>query len=139
MVWDTAGQEEYDRLRPLSYPNTDCVVLVGSIDNPTSLDNIKYKWIKEIRHYCKGVPIVLCANKIDLYHDERIRQELGNNGLTPINAHELQNAKKELGANVEIMTSAKLGTNVTKMFGLAAGLAEKHQNAASCKSFCQII
>ena len=139
MVWDTAGQEEYDRLRPLSYPNTDCVVLVCSIDNPTSLDNIKNKWIKEIRHYCKGVPIVLCANKSDLYHDERIRQELGNKGLTPINAYELQNAKKELEAKIMIMTSAKQGTNVTKMFGLAAGLAEKHQNAGSRKSSCQII
>ena len=82
---------------------------------------------------------MLCANKIDLYHDERIRQELVTKGLTPINAYELQNAKKDLESKIMIMTSAKQGTNVTKMFGLAAGLAEKHQNAASCKSFCQII
>jgi small GTP-binding protein len=40
-LWDTAGQENYDRLRPLSYPNADVVLICFSVDSPDSLDNVK--------------------------------------------------------------------------------------------------
>lgn len=39
-LWDTAGQEEYDRLRPLSYPESDVILIVFSVDFPTSLSNV---------------------------------------------------------------------------------------------------
>lgn len=42
-LWDTAGQEEYDRLRPLSYPESDVILIVFSIDFPVSLANIQDK------------------------------------------------------------------------------------------------
>lgn len=42
-LWDTAGQEEYDRLRPLSYPETDLIFVCFAIDCPNSLDNVADK------------------------------------------------------------------------------------------------
>merc|ERR1711868_189939 len=39
-LWDTAGQEDYDRLRPLSYPDTDVILICYSIDSPDSLQNV---------------------------------------------------------------------------------------------------
>lgn len=42
-LWDTAGQEEYDRLRPLSYPESDVLLIVFSIDFPVSLGNVQDK------------------------------------------------------------------------------------------------
>jgi small GTP-binding protein len=42
-LWDTAGQEEYDRLRPLSYPESDVILVVFAIDYPTSLENVTDK------------------------------------------------------------------------------------------------
>ncbi|KAI0948458.1 GTP-binding protein Rho1, variant 2 [Taiwanofungus camphoratus] len=42
-LWDTAGQEEYDRLRPLSYPESDVILIVFSIDFPVSLLNVQDK------------------------------------------------------------------------------------------------
>merc|ERR1711923_338023 len=65
-LWDTAGQEDYDRLRPLSYPDTDVILMCFSIDSPDSLDNIPEKWTPEVKHFCPNVPIILVGNKKDL-------------------------------------------------------------------------
>ena len=42
-LFDTAGQEDYDRLRPLSYPQTDVFLVCFSIVNPASYENAKEK------------------------------------------------------------------------------------------------
>lgn len=42
-LWDTAGQEEYDRLRPLSYPETDVILIGFAVDYPVSLANVQDK------------------------------------------------------------------------------------------------
>ncbi len=51
-LWDTAGQEEYDRLRPLSYPETDLLFVCFAIDCPNSLENV----IDKVRDRIKCVP-----------------------------------------------------------------------------------
>ena len=62
----SGGQEDYDRLRPLSYPDTDVILMCFSIDSPDSLQNIPEKWVPEVEHFCPNVPIVLVGNKKDL-------------------------------------------------------------------------
>ena len=42
-LWDTAGQEDYDRLRPLSYPDSHVILVCFAIDSPDSLDNVQEK------------------------------------------------------------------------------------------------
>ena len=44
-LWDTAGKEDYDRLRPLSYPETDVFLLVYSTISRESFENINIIWI----------------------------------------------------------------------------------------------
>ena len=61
-----AGQEDYDRLRPLSYPQTDVFLLCFSVASPTSFANIKAQWVPEVRHYCPSTPVVLVGMKGDL-------------------------------------------------------------------------
>lgn len=69
-LWDTAGQEEFDRLRALSYSDTHCIMLCFSIDSPDSLENVQLKWVGEIADHCEGVKLVLVALKCDLRNQE---------------------------------------------------------------------
>lgn len=59
---DTAGQEEYDRVRKLFYKDADCFILCYSIDNKASFQNIWQKWIHELKSIDRRVPIVLVGN-----------------------------------------------------------------------------
>lgn len=65
-LWDTAGQEEYDRLRPLSYPDSDVIIICFATDNLVSLQNIKDTWFPEVNYFCPGVPVLLVGTKADL-------------------------------------------------------------------------
>jgi len=69
-LWDTAGQEAYDTLRPLSYPDSDVILMVFSIDSQDSLENIFEKWSPEVQHFCPHVPKVLVGTKLDLREDK---------------------------------------------------------------------
>jgi small GTP-binding protein len=62
VLWDTAGQEDYERLRPLSYPDSNVIVMCYSIDSQDSLSNISDKWNPELRYYCPKAPIILVGN-----------------------------------------------------------------------------
>ena len=68
-IFYSAGQEDYDRLRPLSYPQTDVFLLCFAITSVSSFDNVRDKWVPEIRHYCPKVPMLLVGMKGDLRED----------------------------------------------------------------------
>ncbi|XP_032255038.1 rho-related GTP-binding protein RhoD-like [Phoca vitulina] len=87
-LWDTAGQEDYDRLRPLSYPDTDDILMCFSTDSPDSLENIPEKWTPEVKHFCPNMPIILVGNKKDLRNDEHTRQELAKMKQEPVKREE---------------------------------------------------
>ncbi|KAH7576169.1 hypothetical protein JRO89_XS01G0005900 [Xanthoceras sorbifolium] len=63
-LWDTAGQEDYNRLRPLSYRGADVFLLAFSLISRPSYENISKKWVPELRHYAPSVPIVLVGTKL---------------------------------------------------------------------------
>ncbi|KAH3731924.1 Rho family GTPase Rho1 [Pelomyxa schiedti] len=65
-LWDTAGQEEYDRLRPLSYPDTDVFLICFSLDSAASLESVVNKWAPEVSRYCPQAAILLVGTKLDL-------------------------------------------------------------------------
>lgn len=97
-LWDTAGQEDYDRLRPLSYPQTDVFLVCFSIISPHSFDNVKSKWWPELQHHAPGVPIILVGTKADLRNDEATMSQLSSKGLRVITLDEAQGRAKEINA-----------------------------------------
>lgn len=67
-LWDTAGQEDYDRLRPLSYPQTDVFLICFSVASPSSFENVTSKWYPEIKHHCPDAPMILVGKlKYDIF------------------------------------------------------------------------
>ncbi|XP_036678790.1 rho-related GTP-binding protein RhoF isoform X2 [Balaenoptera musculus] len=83
-LYDTAGQEDYDRLRPLSYQNTQLVLICYDVMNPTSYDNVLIKWFPEVTHFCRGIPTVLIGCKTDLRKDKEQLRKLRAAQLEPI-------------------------------------------------------
>ncbi|CAD6498942.1 BgTH12-07867 [Blumeria graminis f. sp. triticale] len=76
-LWDTAGQEEFDRLRSLSYDDTHAIMLCFAVDSKDSLENVESKWVREIAENCQGVNLVLVALKCDLRELEDEPEEDG--------------------------------------------------------------
>ncbi|XP_049851633.1 ras-related C3 botulinum toxin substrate 1-like [Schistocerca gregaria] len=97
-LWDTAGQEEYDRLRALCYPQTDVFLLCFSIVDPSSFDNIEQRWWPEIKHHCPDTPYVLVGTKCDLRDDANILRHLSEKGEKPISHENGQKLAGEIGA-----------------------------------------
>ncbi len=92
-LWDTAGQEDYDRLRHLSYPNSDVFLLAFSLVSPTSLENVETKWFPELQHFGPNVPIILVGTKADLREQLESSPEQKSSLLEPVSSATVNVAK----------------------------------------------
>ncbi|KAI9863006.1 MAG: Rho GTPase protein rac1 [Vezdaea acicularis] len=117
-LWDTAGQEDYDRLRPLSYPQTDVFLVCFSIVSPPSFDNVKakVKWYPEIEHHAPNVPIILVGTKLDLREDPNIIHGLRQKKMEPVSYETALAMKKEIKAVKYIECSALTQRNLKSVF-----------------------
>ncbi|RXN25958.1 leucine-rich repeat-containing 45 [Labeo rohita] len=97
-LWDTAGQEDYDRLRPLSYPQTDVFLICFSLVSPASFENVRAKWYPEVRHHCPNTPIILVGTKLDLRDDKDTIERLRDKKLSPITYPQGLAMAREIGA-----------------------------------------
>ncbi|KAE9981377.1 hypothetical protein EG328_011727 [Venturia inaequalis] len=123
-LWDTAGQEEYDRLRPLSYPETDLLFVCFAIDCPNSLENVMDKWYPEVLHFCPTTPIILCGLKSDLRNKKTCIDLLKTQGLTPVTPGQGQAVANKMGARY-MECSSKENIGVEEIFDTAITMAVK--------------
>ncbi|XP_038708485.1 rac-like GTP-binding protein RAC1 [Tripterygium wilfordii] len=112
-LWDTAGQEDYDKLRPLSYRGADVFVLAFSLVCQSSYENVSKRWIRELQRYAPEVPIVLVGTKLDLREDEHYCADHPESVVTPAQGEELQ---KQIGASYYVECSSKTQQNVKAVF-----------------------
>lgn len=105
-LFDTAGQEDYDRLRPLSYPQTDVFLVCFSVTSPASFENVREKWFPEVHHHCPGVPCLIVGTQTDLRDDANVREKLARQKMQPIRKEDGDRMAKELGAVKYVECSA---------------------------------
>ncbi|XP_014402500.1 PREDICTED: rho-related GTP-binding protein RhoF [Myotis brandtii] len=117
------GQEDYDRLRPLSYQNTPPGALCYDVMNPTSYDNVLIKWFPEVTHFCRGTPMVLIGCKTDLRKDKEQLRKLRAAQLEPITYMQGLNTCQQMQAALYLECSAKFRENVEDVFREAAKVA----------------
>jgi len=115
-LWDTAGQEDYDRLRPLSYPQTDIFLICFSLVAPPSLENVKTKWCPEISHHAPGTPIILVGTKLDLREDRDTIEKLTQKRMAPISYQQGLQVSKEINAVKYLECSALTQTGLKNVF-----------------------
>lgn len=116
-IFDTAGQEDYDRLRPLSYPQTDIFLICFSVVSPDSFENVREKWIPEIRKDCPRAPFILVGTQSDLRGDRDRLASLERRGLRPVSASDAERlVREDKNAVCYRECSAKTGKNVKDVF-----------------------
>ncbi|CAH3107473.1 unnamed protein product [Porites lobata] len=115
-LFDTAGQEDYDRLRPLSYPQTDVFLVCFSVVSPASFENVKEKWVPEITHHCPKTPFLLVGTQVDLRDDASTIEKLAKNKQKPITVESAEKQARELRAVKYVECSALTQKGLKNVF-----------------------
>ncbi|KAJ7806245.1 P-loop containing nucleoside triphosphate hydrolase protein [Mycena olivaceomarginata] len=115
-LFDTAGQEDYDRLRPLSYPQTDVFLVCFSVTSPASFENVKEKWFPEVHHHCPGVPCLIVGTQIDLRDDSQVIEKLTRQKQRPITNEQGDRLARELGVVKYVECSALMQKGLKNVF-----------------------
>jgi Ras-related C3 botulinum toxin substrate 1 len=128
-LWDTAGQEGYDRLRPLSYPQTDVFIICCSISQPQSFANIENKWKPELDHHAPNTPFIIVGTKADLREDAQTLKQMEEKGkgVKPVDYFVAESQK--LGAEKYMECSALKQTGLQEVFDEAIRVAIKRKAA----------
>jgi len=71
MLWDTAGQEEFDAITKAYYRGAQACVIAFSTVDRASFDAVK-KWKRKVEDECGRIPMVLVQNKVDLMHEAQV-------------------------------------------------------------------
>jgi len=133
-LWDTAGQEEYDRLRPLSYANAQVFLICFSLVNPVSFENVSAKWYPEVMHFCPEVPQILVGTKLDARSDATQIERLKNQGQKPVSLEQGQELARKIKADRYMECSAKTGEGLKAVFdeAIKAVLFQKRKKKMKC-------
>jgi len=133
-LWDTAGQDAMNHMRPLSYPQTDVFIICFSIDSPDSFQNVKSKWWPEIHAYDLKAKIILVGLKLDLRDDVDTIRKLQKEDKTPVTTKEGEQLSEEIGAIKYWECSALTQKNVKPLFDEAVRIALTNVTPATKKT-----
>ena len=123
-LWDTAGQEDYKKLRPLSYPQTDIFLLCFSLVSPTSLENVENMWLPEIKEHCPDKPFILVGMKSDLRDEFELHaDEFRAKGMEPVATNKGKEMSNKIGACAYVECSALKMFHLTEVFDEAVKFA----------------
>ncbi|KAL9651612.1 hypothetical protein ABK040_001557 [Willaertia magna] len=142
-LWDTAGQEEYDRVRPIAYTDTDVFIVAFSIVSPISFANCKIKWIPEVKHYSEDTPIVLVRTKKDLVYNSEVLSELHLHGKSFVTEEEAMELVEEEGCYCYVECSSMTMFGIKEVFQnvviAAIDKKERVESKQQKRKHCQLL
>ncbi|OXB75694.1 UNVERIFIED_CONTAM: hypothetical protein H355_015388 [Colinus virginianus] len=142
-LYDTAGQEDYNQLRPLSYPNTDVFLICFSVVNPASYHNVQEEWVPELKVCMPNVPYVLIGTQIDLRDDPKTLARLLYMKEKPLTYEHGVKLAKEIGAQCYLECSALTQKGLKTVFDEAILTIfhpkKKKKHCAKCHRCCTIV
>lgn len=124
---DTPGQDDFDSLRPLVYPNTDVFLLCFSVVIPSSFHNVRERWIPEVRAFCGKVPVLLVGTQSDLREDAKTLVQLRKYKEQPVQEAEARKLAQSLGCELYVECSSLTQKNLKDVFdsAIVEGLASR--------------
>jgi small GTP-binding protein len=108
-LFDTAGSEDYDRLRPLSYVGANCFLLCFSVADRANLWRVVRTFWPEVTHHVPSASLVLVGTKIDLRHG----------AADAISFEEGEQLAREIAAEIYVECSAHSGQGVAQVLQVA--------------------
>ncbi|XP_072319685.1 ras homolog family member Ub [Eucyclogobius newberryi] len=128
---DTAGQDEFDKLRHFCYSRTDALLLCFSVVSPASFQNVWEKWAPEIRRRCPLTPILLVGTQCDLRQDVKVLIELSRRRESPVEEEDAWALADKIGAVTYVECSALTQKNLKEVFdaAIAVGLRQSDRRA----------
>jgi len=120
--WDTAGQEQFNKLHSSYYYQANACIMAFDVTRKITYKNLQ-KWYSELRHYCPDIPVILVANKVDA--DPSVVKKRFNFG--PDNQLPFY------------FVSAAEGTNVVRVFNEAVKLAIKNKEEPTDEVMAEIM
>ncbi|XP_078287332.1 ras homolog family member Ub [Rhinoraja longicauda] len=130
---DTAGQDEFDRLRHFCYHKSAVFLLCFSVVSPSSYQNVVEKWMPEIRAHCPAAPVVLVGTQCDLRGDVKVLIELAACREKPVSSAAARGLAEKIGAVAYVECSSLTQKNLKEVFDLAivCGLRRLDSQVAS--------
>ncbi|KAL3980572.1 2-hydroxyacyl-CoA lyase 1 [Sarotherodon galilaeus] len=126
--------EDYDRLRPLSYPQTDVFLVCFSVVSPSSYENVKEK----ISHHCPSTPFLLVGTQVDLREDSNTVEKLAKNKQRPLLPESGEKLARELKAVKYVECSALTQRGLKNVFDEAI-LAALEPPETKTKKRCALL
>ncbi|KAJ7990408.1 hypothetical protein DPEC_G00299990 [Dallia pectoralis] len=128
---DTAGQDEFDKLRHFCYSRTDALLLCFSVVSPASFQNVWEKWVPEIRRRCPLAPMLLVGTQCDLREDVKVLIELARRREKPVAEVDARALAEKVGAVAYVECSALTQKNLKEVFdaAIAVGLRQADRRA----------
>lgn len=140
-LFDTAGSEDYDRLRPLAYPGTHCFVLCFAVVDRPNLVKVARDYWPEVMHHVPSAAVLLVGTKIDLRDDPATIDRLATRGESPVSFEEGEALARQIGAVGYLECSAWSGKGVQQVLqaALRAALDVQARPPSRAKKGCALL
>lgn len=135
-LFDTAGKEDYEKLRVISYLNCNVFLICFSAVDRDSLANVEKRWVPEIRHYLPNTPYILVCCKTDLRGTQNVD---GVKSFSEVSSNEASDVTDRCGASCYAECSSQTTDGISNVIQGTIETVLKFENSERSCCKCTII